>query len=90
MKVLSNELGALLMLIVDNRFACHIMNTHSRLLRHLHEVDSNVRCWCIFCYHIQKEKCKCQPIRNHESKNQPTGDKENKLFRMWDVNFECA
>jgi hypothetical protein len=33
------------------------------------------------------EKCKCWPIRNKESKNQPIGDKDSKLFRMWNVKF---
>jgi hypothetical protein len=43
---------------VDGRFACHIMNTHSRPSGHLHDVDSTyVRCWSIFCICIHNEKC---------------------------------
>jgi hypothetical protein len=30
--------------------------------------------------HICNEKCKCWPIRNKESKNQPIGDKDKKTF----------
>jgi hypothetical protein len=56
MKLLSNELGVFMMRIVDDRFACHIMNTHSRLLRHLHDVNSNVRCWRILCCPYSKGK----------------------------------
>jgi hypothetical protein len=33
------------------------------------------------------EKCKSRPIGNTESKNQPIGDKDKKLFRMWNVSF---
>jgi hypothetical protein len=39
LKALSNELGAFMIRIVDERFACHIMNTHWRLPSHLHGVD---------------------------------------------------
>jgi hypothetical protein len=34
---------------------------------------------------IQNEKCKCRPIRKKESKNQSMGDRDKKLFRMWNV-----
>jgi hypothetical protein len=44
------------------------MNTHVRLPKHLHDVDSKARCRRIFCFHIRKEKCKCRPIGNKEIK----------------------
>ncbi len=50
MKALSNKLGTFMMQIVDGRFAPHIMNTHRRLPRHLHDLDSKVRYWSIFYY----------------------------------------
>jgi hypothetical protein len=40
-----------------------------------------------FAIRIRNENCKCRPIGNKESKNQPTGDKDKKLFRMWNVIF---
>ncbi len=36
---------------------------------------------------IYSEKCKCRPIGNKERKNQWLGDKDKKLFRMWNVKF---
>jgi hypothetical protein len=36
---------------------------------------------------ICNEKWKCQTIGNKENKNQPIGDKDKKLFRMWVVIF---
>jgi hypothetical protein len=49
-KVLSNELSTFVMLIVYCIFVCHIVNTHSRPLRHLHNVDSKVRSLRNICY----------------------------------------
>ncbi len=42
MKVLSNELGAFVMWIVDGTFACHIMNTNTRPPSRLHDADTVV------------------------------------------------
>jgi hypothetical protein len=50
MKVLSNELSVFMMRIVNGRFAHHIMNTHRRRHKHLHDVDSKAKCQRIFCY----------------------------------------
>jgi hypothetical protein len=39
---------------------------------------------------IRNEKCECRPIGNKENKNQPIGDKDKKLFRMWVVLFRMC
>jgi hypothetical protein len=39
---------------------------------------------------IRNEKYKCRPKGTKENKNQPIGDKDKKLFRMWIVIFECV
>jgi hypothetical protein len=80
MKVPSNEPSTFMMWIVDGRFACHIMNTHSRPFRHLHDMDSNDDVFTAI--HICDEKCKCRPKGKKESKNQLIEDKDKKLFRM--------
>ncbi len=87
MEALSNELGAFMMRIVDDRFATHIMHTNRR-------PSSTFMMWIVMwdvgvfsAIRIRQEKCECQPIGNQESKNQPIGDKEKKLFKMWNVNF---
>jgi hypothetical protein len=87
MKVLSNELGAFMMRIVNGRFAHHIMMTHRRLpstfmmwiVKRDVSVFSAIRIW--------NEKCKYRPIGNKDSKNQPIGDKDETFFMMWNVIF---
>ncbi len=72
---------------VDSGFARHIMITHSRPLRHFHDVYSKVRCRCFLLSIFVMKKCKCWPLGNKESKNQPLGDNDNILFRIWNVKF---
>jgi hypothetical protein len=43
LEALSNELGVFMMRIVNGKFAHHIMNTHRRRPKHLHDVDSKAR-----------------------------------------------
>jgi hypothetical protein len=40
---------------------------------------------------IRYEKCKCRPIRNKDSKNQPIGDKDKTFFlECGMLYYECA
>ncbi len=89
MKVLSNELGAIMLWIVNGRFAHHIMNTHGRPLSHLHDANSMsyVGRFATICIH--NEKCECR-IGNKESKNQPIGSKDKICFECGMVNLECC
>ncbi len=65
------------MRIEDGRFTRHIMITHKRPLRHLHDVDSMWAVGGFATIRIQNEKCKFWPIWNKENKNHPPiGDKD--------------
>ncbi len=90
MKVLSNELSAFMMRIVNGKFARYIMNMHRRRLSTfmMWIVKRDVGVFSAIC--ICDEKCISRPIGNKESKNQPIEDKDNKLFRMWNVIFRTC
>jgi hypothetical protein len=40
MNTLNNELFTIMMLIVDGKIACHMMNLYRRPTSHLHDADS--------------------------------------------------
>jgi hypothetical protein len=40
--------------------------------------------------HICDRKCKCRPIGNKESKNQPIGDKDKRLLECGMLNLKRA
>ncbi len=55
--------------IVDGRFACHIMKTHSRPSRHSHGTNYMWDVIRFFAIRIHPEKCKCRYRGNKESKS---------------------
>jgi hypothetical protein len=58
LEMLSNELGAFMMRIVDGRFVHHNIDMHRRPLRHLHDVNSMRDLGVFAICHICNETCK--------------------------------
>jgi hypothetical protein len=81
MKVPSTELSTFMLWMSESRFARLIMNTHRRLPRHRHDVDSG-EMFADFLLSVFVMKNVNAANRNKKSKNRPI-DQDEKVFRMW-------